>query len=129
MRRIIGAADENPLLSGRLFKYVLHLVHPPESVDARIRLAIANKRLVEVGYKGRARVAEPHDYGKQKGRDRLLLYQLRCAPSSGREAVGWRLFDIARIESLEVLDTPFKGSRRTSDQVHHTWDVLYARVE
>ena len=98
-------------------------------IEARIRRAIANKRLVEVGYKGRVRVAEPHDYGKQKGIDRLLVYQLTRASSSGREAVGWRLFDVARIESLEVLDTPFKGSRRTSDQDHHKWDVLYARVE
>ena len=108
---------------------MLHLVHPPASIEARIRLAIANKHLVEVGYKGRARVAEPHDYGKQKGIDRLLVYQLKCASSPGREAVGWRLFDIAKIESLEVLETPFKGSRRTSDQDHHQWDVLYARVD
>ena len=108
---------------------MLHLVHSPPSVDARIRLAIANKRLVEVGYKGRARVAEPHDYGQQKGLDRLLVYQLKCASSVGREAVGWRLFDVAKIESLEVLDTPFKGSRGASNQDHHAWDVLYARVD
>ena len=107
---------------------MLHLVHPP-SLDARIRLAIANKRLVEVSYNGRARVAEPHDYGQQKGLDRLLVYQLSYTSSFGREAVGWRLFDVAKIESLEVLDTPFKGSRRTPDQDHHKWDVLYARVE
>ena len=108
---------------------MLHLVHPPPSVDTRIRLAIANNRLVEVGYKGRARVAEPHDYGKQNGIDRLLVYQLKSASSFGREAIGWRLFDVAKIESLEVLETPFKGSRRTPGQDHHKWDVLYARVE
>ena len=107
---------------------MLHLVHPP-SVDARIRVAIANRRLVEVGYNGRTRVAEPHDYGKQNGQDRLLVYQLKCASASGREAIGWRLFDVAKIESLEVLETPFRGSRRTSDQDHHKWDVLYLRVE
>ena len=108
---------------------MLHLVHPPRSVDARIRLAIANKRLVEVGYNGRVRVAEPHDYGKQKGIDRLLVYQLRLPSSSGRAVIGWRLFDVAKIESLEVLDTAFKGSRSASSQEHHTWDVLYARVK
>jgi hypothetical protein len=57
------------------------------------------------------------------------VYQLKCASSSGREAIGWRLFDVAKIESLEVLDTPFRGSRRTSDQDHHKWDLLYLRVE
>jgi hypothetical protein len=108
---------------------VLHLVHPPASIEARIRLAIANKRLVEVGYKGRARVAEPHDYGKQKGIDRLLVYQLRATSSSRGDAIGWRLFEVAKIESLEVLDTLFKGSRRKAGQEHHVWDVLYARVD
>ncbi len=82
-----------------------------------------------MGYNGRTRVAEPHDYGKQNGQARLLVYQLKCASSSGREAIGWRLFDVAKIESLEVLDTPFRGSRRTSDQDHHKWDLLYLRVE
>ena len=108
---------------------MLHLVHPPQSVDARIRQAIGQKRLVEVAYKGRARLAEPHDYGKQNGIDRLLVFQLKCASSSGREAIGWRLFDVAKIESIEVLDKPFKGSRRASVQDHHVWDALYARVE
>ena len=108
---------------------MLHLVHPPPSVDARIRLAIANKRLVEVGYKGRVRVAEPHDYGKRQGIDRLLVYQWRAPSSSGRDAIGWRLFDLAKIESLEMLDTVFKGSRRKAGQEHHVWDVLYARVD
>ena len=110
-------------------KYMLHLVHRPQSVDARIRLAIANKRLVEVGYNGRARVAEPHDYGKRNGIDRLLVYQLKCASSFGRKAIGWRFLDIAKIESLEVLDTTFKGSRRKAGQEHHVWDALYARVD
>ena len=108
---------------------MLHLVYPPQSVEARIRQAIAQKRLVEVAYKGRARLAEPHDYGKQHGIDRLLVFQLKCASSSAREAIGWRLFDVAKIESLEVLEKPFKGSRRKSDQDHHKWDVLYARVD
>ena len=108
---------------------MLQLVQPPESVDARIRAAIVNKRLVEVGYKGCARVAEPHDYGKQKGIDRLLVYQLNADSSVGHDATGWRLLDVPKISSLRVLDTPFTGSRRKTGQHHHAWDVLYARVE
>jgi hypothetical protein len=108
---------------------MLYLAYPPTSVEAQIRLAIANGRVVEVGYKGRVRVAEPHDYGQQKGIDRLLVYQLGSASSSGSEVMGWRLFDVAKIESIEVLDTSFKGSRRESGQQHQHWDALYARVE
>ena len=108
---------------------MLYLVHPPTSVEAQIRLAIANKRVVEVGYQGRVRVAEPHDFGRHKGIDRLLVYQLGSASSIGSEVMGWRLFDVARIESIEVLDTSFKGSRRESGQQHHDWDIIYARVD
>ena len=108
---------------------MLYLAYPPTSVEAQIRFAIAKTRVVEVGYKGRVRVAEPHDYGQQKGIDRLLVYQLGSASSSGSEVMGWRLFDVAKIESIEVLDTSFKGSRRGPSQQHHHWDVVYARVE
>jgi predicted DNA-binding transcriptional regulator YafY len=92
-----------------------------KTVDERLRFAITNKRLVKLTYSGSVRVVEPHDYGVQKGSDRLLGYQLQTAP-------GWRLFDVAKIEELAVLDTAFKGSRGASHQQHHRWDTVYARV-
>ena len=98
------------------------------TLDAPIRLAIAQKRLIEVTYKGRVRVAEPHDYGRQGGRDRLLVYQISDRGESGAAAVGWRLLDIAQIEALTVLDRPFPGSRGSSHRVHKAWDEVYARV-
>ena len=104
------------------------LYHFPKPVDARIREAIAGKHLVEVRYKGRTRLAEPHDYGRQHGQDRLLVYQLNTTGTSGHP-VGWRLFDLGKIESLTVLDAKFRGSRRVAHQDHHTWDILYARVD
>ena len=101
----------------------------PPSVDARIREAIAGKHLVEMRYKGQVRVVEPHDYGVQKGVERLLVYQLNATVGAGAHTIGWRLFDISKIESLSVLGAKFRGSRRAADQDHHTWDVLYARVD
>ena len=92
-----------------------------KTADERLRFAITNKRLVKLSYNESLRVVEPHDYGVQKGRDRLLAYQLQTAP-------GWRLFDVAKIEELAVLDTVFKGSRGASHQQHHSWDTVYARV-
>jgi WYL domain-containing protein len=93
--------------------------------DRHIRFAIANRRLIRFIYGSTSRVAEPHDYGIQHGRVRLLVYQRRAAPFSR----GWRMLDVAKITRLEVLDETFAGSRRESHQHHFTWDQLFARVE
>jgi hypothetical protein len=76
------------------------------SVDGQLRFAIAGKRLLEVSYKGSARLVEPHDYGVQNGKDRVLVFQRRVI-SGG---------------------PTFKGSRGRPHQSHNVWDVLYARV-
>lgn len=105
------------------------LLHFPLSVDSRIRQAIAGKNLVEIHYKHQTRIVEPHDYGVQNGVDRVFVYQLRVtAGRTGKDAVGWRLLDVPKIESLVVLESTFKGSRGQSGQAHHAWDKLYARV-
>src|SRR5262245_49219358 len=99
------------------------------SLDYRIRYAIAHRRLVEVTYQGRARLAEPHDYGAQRGADRLLIYQRRGPAKPGQSPRGWRLLDVAKIEGLVVLDETFDGSRGDQHHDHHAWDPLYARVK
>jgi predicted DNA-binding transcriptional regulator YafY len=93
-----------------------------KTIDDQLRLAITKKRLVKLSYSGSVRVAEPHDYGVQKGNLRLLAYQLETKP-------GWRLFDVDKITELAVLETAFKGSRGASHENHHTWDIVYARVK
>ena len=98
------------------------------TIDERLRFAIIRKRLIKLRYSGSLRVVEPHDYGVQKGVDRLLAYQQQSLGPKKSEP-GWRRFDVAKIEELVVLDTVFKGSRGASHQQHHTWDVLYARVD
>jgi hypothetical protein len=99
----------------------------PLSIDSLIRFAIAHKRLIKVGYKGASRIGEPHDYGAVNRIDRLFIYQLRGRPSARRDTP-WRLLDVPKIESLEVLDETFPGSRGSSHGSHHRWDVVYARV-
>jgi hypothetical protein len=99
------------------------------SLDERLRLAIAERRLIQVRYNGTQRVAEPHDYGVQKGVTRLLVYQLRAAGGDPRKSPrGWRMLDIAKVEACDVLDEPFKGSRGPAHERHYVWDVIYARV-
>ena len=105
---------------------MLRLTH---SRDSQIRHAIAEKWLVTIDYNGRRRVAEPHDYGRQKGVDRLLVYQLRVDGEAGRsDKTGWRMLDVPKIESFSVLEEHFKGSRQQANQNHNAWEVLYARV-
>jgi hypothetical protein len=101
----------------------------PRSLDASLRFAIANKRLVEIRYGGKIRIAEPHDYGARKGGEKLLVYQLRASGGSSRRGViGWRSLDVPKIEACRVLDETFAGSRGSAHHDHYTWDVLYIRV-
>ena len=102
-------------------------IAPLGSLDERIRRAIAGKRLLEIRYKRAVRLAEPHDYGVIDGTERLLCFQLH-GPDSGNGAVGWRLLDVAKIESCVVIDQTFAGSRGQSHQQHYQWETLYARV-
>jgi hypothetical protein len=102
-----------------------------QSLDFQLRSAIAGKRLVALGYLGKRRVVEPHDYGIQGGVEKVFVNQLRdaSAASFDRRASGWRLFEIAKIESCVVLSETFRGSRGRADQKHQAWDALYARVK
>ena len=102
-------------------------IAPLDSLDERIRRAIAEKRLLELRYKRAVRLAEPPDYGVIDGTERLLIFQLR-GPDSGHGAVGWRLLDVAKIDNCVVTDQTFAGSRGQSHQQHYQWDTLYARV-
>jgi hypothetical protein len=100
------------------------------SIDESLRFAIAHRRLIDVRYKGSDRLVEPHDYGVQKGKEHVLVYQRRMSGRvPGRKPFGWRMFDVALIERCAVMEETFEGSRRATDQHHYAWDVLYARVE
>ncbi len=98
-----------------------------DSPDARLRVAIQQRRLIQFTYQGAQRIAEPHDYGVSGGRIRLLAFQVR-GQSKG-PLPDWRMFDLARMEQVAVLDEPFRGSRARSGQSHKQWDVLFCRVE
>lgn len=98
-------------------------------IDRHLREAIAARRLVRLAYKGKTRVAEPHDYGVQNGKTRLLVYQLRVAGQpEGPKTRGWRLLDVDGISDCSVLDETFRGSRGQSHNDHLAWEVVYARV-
>jgi hypothetical protein len=99
------------------------------SIDEQLRFAIANKLLIQASYGGGVRVLEPHDYGVQKGVQRLLAYQVRrTGGAPGRAITGWRLLDVSKIGDCVVLDETFPGSRGGSRLHHYKWDEVFARV-
>lgn len=99
------------------------------SIDGMLRLAIANKRLIRIRYGGRFRIAEPHDYGVQKGVPRLLIFQRRGpGVRGGKSGRGWRLLDVAKIEVCQVLEGVFSAGRREPSPPHYEWGATYARV-
>jgi hypothetical protein len=97
--------------------------------DSQFRLAIEEKRLIQLSYGGKLRVAEPHDYGVFKGETRLFVYQVRGASKTqGRQGRGWRLLYVDKVAGCIVIDETFPGSRADAHKQHLDWDVVYARV-
>jgi hypothetical protein len=96
-----------------------------QQLDRALRTAIANKRLLRFEYKGSERIAEPHDYGIQNGKVRLLCWQV--GGKSKGPLPGWRLVDVDGIHGCEMLDRTFSGNREVSD-MHHRWDKIFIRV-
>ena len=102
-------------------------LHTPESkLDESFRTAIQNRRMVRLHYAGKDRIVEPHDYGIQNGRLRLLAYQV--GGSSSGKLPNWRWMDVDRISGMQLLDRTFQGGRPAPSGKHHQWDRLFARV-
>src|SRR4030095_1393614 len=94
------------------------------SLGEQLRFAIQNRRLLSIRYQGKARLAEPHDYGVQKGLERLLVSLLSKTPRPpGQSRTRWRLLEVARIENCAVLEKRFSGSRPRAHQKHYVWDI------
>jgi hypothetical protein len=98
-----------------------------DDLDKLIRAAISRRSRVHFWYGGKERIAEPHDYGTQNGKARLLVYQIGGQSGSGK-LPAWRLVDLSGISNLEILDKTFAGNRRTPSGKHQQWDEIFIRV-
>ena len=96
-----------------------------QELDHLLHTAIDSKRLIQFKYKGNERIAEPHDYGIQNGKVRLLCWQV--GGKSKGPLPGWRLVDVDGIHGCEMLDRTFAGNREVSD-THNRWDRIFIRV-
>ena len=100
---------------------------PLSELDALIRTAIEQKRLVDLVYGNRRRIVEPHDYGIHKGALKLLGYQI--GGSSSGPLPNWRWMELRSISDLHILDRTFSGGRASPSGKHHQWDQLFLRVK
>jgi|SRR5436189_1291825 len=98
-----------------------------KSTHEQIWTAIEGCHHVRFVYDGKKRVAEPHDYGIQNGRVRLLVYQFADESNSGR-LPAWRLVDVDGISELKLFDTTFPGNRPAPSGQHHRWEQVFIRV-
>jgi hypothetical protein len=96
-------------------------------VDELIRKAIEQKRLMQLFYRDKKRIVEPHDYGIQNGSVKLLGYQV--GGSSSGKLPNWRWMEVDLISEPALLNQTFPGGRPGPAQRHHKWDVLFARVK
>ena len=81
-------------------------------VDELLRAAIEQKRLIQLIYKEKPRIVEPHDYGVRNGSVKLLGYQVGGV-SSG-PLPNWRWMEVNLITDIDLLDRSFPGGRRAA---------------
>jgi hypothetical protein len=96
-------------------------------MDALIRQAISERRLVQFMYQGYTRIGEPHVYGRNDGVSQLLIYQTGGGSRSGR-LPDWRRCDLPQITAFQLMNETFPGSRPNPSGRHSAWDQTFAIV-
>lgn len=86
--------------------------------------AMQSKQCLSFSYGGYPRVAEPHVYGIKNGKIEILCFQISGASSSG-EILGWKRFELSKIQNLQIRDQTFAGRRDTPSGQHSLWDRTF----
>ncbi len=95
-------------------------------MEALIRQAINERRLIEFWLHGLRRVAEVHLYGVHKGIPQLLVYQVSGESRSGGLPY-WRRVDVEEMSGLVLLPDVFNARRLVSRP--DGWDQVLLMVE
>jgi hypothetical protein len=75
--------------------------------DTTICEAIAQKKRIQIHYKGGARIVEPHQVAyNERNNLALSAYFVRGYSSSG-SGVGWREYLISDIQGVQILEENF----------------------
>lgn len=89
--------------------------------------AIEGKYLLQFSYEGKARVVEPHCYGvNTKGNVTMRAFQVDGYSSSG--AMGWKMYDVNKIGSLEILESKFENPRDGYVKGDSHMSVIYVEL-
>jgi hypothetical protein len=96
------------------------------NINPLLWTAIEQRRLIQLFYKNRERIVEPHDYGIHKGLVKLFGYQV--GGSSSHKLPNWRWMEEDLISDIRLLNQTFPGGRPTHSGKHHKWDKLFIRV-
>jgi hypothetical protein len=94
--------------------------------DAELRRGIAQRRLVAFDLGSDQRVVEPHVLGLASGAEHLLGYQVGGTTSRG-SSIGWRVFPLADLTNVRLLDQAFLGPRNWGSR-HTAFDTILAVV-
>ena len=79
-------------------------------MDQRLCTAIKSKHRLLFNYDGLPREIEPHAHGiSSTGKELVLGFQNGGQSSSG--PLGWRLWDVAKMQSFHVSESTFSGPR------------------
>ncbi|MDT0676983.1 hypothetical protein [Autumnicola musiva] len=90
--------------------------------------AIENRNLLKFTYHEHYRLVEPHRYGRFKnGNENLLAYQTE-GTGENPEIPGWKMFKVAEIENLNVLDMKFTSKRPGYEFGKTDMELIYAEV-
>lgn len=101
---------------------------PHDPVEALIRQAIAERRVVGFRYHGQRRIGEPHLFGRTNGRPHLLVYQTGGTSFAGPYP-SWRRCDLAGITRLGLTNRTFQFARLNPTGGYSEWDEVWAIVE
>lgn len=73
--------------------------------------AISTRAVISFNYDGGMRIVEPHCHGiSTKGKEAMRGFQIKGTSQSG-EFYGWKLFTVAKIGNLRILDQTFEKNR------------------
>jgi predicted DNA-binding transcriptional regulator YafY len=78
-----------------------------QSMDALIRQALAERKVLKFKYHGHGRVVEPHALGRVTDDRRALLGWQISGGSTSEPPPGWRTFVLAEISALKLARKTF----------------------
>ncbi len=89
-------------------------------MELTICFAISTRRMIRFSYDGGVRTVEPYCHGvSTAGNEVLRAYQVGGF-SQSEDPTGWRLFDLAKMEDVEITGEkfePYRPEYNPGDQV------------